>query len=119
MFVLLRGVAGVEFMSGVLAKRVEEQRSIERAIVQGNAQMCSPLFGKVCKAIWPLKTAENLASRTGLSVRAAAYEVSGERDPSAQSILAVLEAITPKWKGRGNGITLDARTKGRSMQAVD
>jgi hypothetical protein len=100
-----------------LQRRVDEQRNIERALVQGNARLCSSPFGAVCKALWPLKTAENLASRTGLSVRAAAYEVSGERDPSAQSILAVMEAITPKWKGRGNG-TVDSRAGPEAKAAL-
>ncbi len=67
-------------MSGVLRREVEKAREI----------------GAVCKALWPFKTAEELASRVGCSVRAAAYEISGERDPSAQSILAVVNEITPR-----------------------
>lgn len=52
----------------------------------------------VCKALWPLKTAEELAVRVGCSVRAAAYEISGEREPSALSLLAVMTEITPRRK---------------------
>jgi len=83
-------------MHGVFAKRVQEARNVERAIVQGTARMCSPNFGKVCKALWPLKTAENLASLVGCSVRAAAYEISGEREPSAFSLLVVMNEIVPR-----------------------
>jgi len=59
----------------------------------------SNAFGKVCKTLWPVKTAENLASRVGCSVRAAAYEISGEREPCARSIAVVVNAIIPE-KGR-------------------
>lgn len=83
-------------MHGTLQRRVDQARAIERAIVQGDARLCSPIFGRVCKIIWPLKTAEQLAAAAGCAVRTAAYEISGERDPSAQSLLAVMVAITPK-----------------------
>lgn len=66
-----------------------EQTEIERTLVQGDARMCRPIFGRVCKAIWPHKTAEQLAVAVGCSVRAAAYEISGEREPSAKSIFAI------------------------------
>ena len=91
-------------MHGVFTKRVEEARAVERAIVQGSARMCSANFGKVCKALWPLKTAEHLAAIIGCSVRAAAYEISGEREPSALSILAIMDSITPKReRNKGSG----------------
>lgn len=85
-------------MSGTLQKQVAKQRQIERTIMQGGARLCSPAFGRVCKTLWPLKTAEELASRVGCSIRAAGYEISGERHPSAQSILAVIAAITPLYR---------------------
>lgn len=86
-------------MRSVFEERVENARAIERKILRGDARYCSaPPFGRVCKALWPLKTAEELASRTGASVRTAGYEISGEQHPSAQSIRAVLEEIIPKWK---------------------
>jgi hypothetical protein len=83
-------------MHGTLQKRVEDARKIERTIMQGTARLCRPPFGVACKALWPVKTAETLAALVGCSVRAAAYEISGEREPSALSILAVLTEITPK-----------------------
>ena len=82
-------------MSGVLQARVEEARKIERTIVQGDAHLCSPAFGRVCKALWPVKTAEELASRVGCCVRTAAYEIAGDRAPSAHSILAIIKEIVP------------------------
>ena len=52
-----------------------------------------PVFGRVCKAIWPTKTAEQLAAAVGCSVRAAAYEISGEREPSAKSLAVVFNKM--------------------------
>lgn len=69
---------------------VASAREIERMLVQGTARLCSPRFGKVCKALWPVKTAEELSSRADCAVRTAAYEISGEREPSAKSILVVI-----------------------------
>lgn len=69
-------------------ERVAESRQIERRLVQGNAALCSSIFGRVCKAIWPTKTAEKLAAAIGCSVRAAAYQISGEHFPSAEAIHA-------------------------------
>lgn len=87
-------------MRTVYEREIADAQKIERAIVQGNARLCSPTFGKVCKTIWPIKTAEQLASQVGCAVRTAAYEISGEREPSALSILAVMIAITPKRLGK-------------------
>lgn len=85
-------------MRTVYERELANASKIERAIVQGDARLCRPAFGIVCKALWPAKTAEKLAALAGCGVRAAAYEISGERDPSAQSMLAVMDAITPKRK---------------------
>lgn len=83
-------------MEGSFIARVENARKIERTLVQGTARMCSPIFGKVCKAIWPTKTAEQLAAAVGCSVRAAAYEISGEREPSARSVAVIVVEITKR-----------------------
>ncbi len=53
-------------------------------------------FGRVCKALWPIKTAEELAVRVGCAVRTAAYEISGEREPSARSVAVIVDEITRK-----------------------
>ena len=84
-------------MHGVFEKRTTQAREIERTLVQGTACLCSPIFGRVCKAIWPAKTAECLAAAAGYkSVRAAAYELSGEREPSARAVAAVVVEITKR-----------------------
>lgn len=53
----------------------------------------SEMFGRVCKVIWPTKTAEGLAAEVGCSVRAAAYQISGERPPSDKSMLVLINKI--------------------------
>ena len=83
-------------MRSVYEERVADARKTERAIVQGTARLCSPIFGRVCKAIWPFKTAEELASRVGCAVRTAAYEISGEREPSARSLTVVIVEMTKR-----------------------
>jgi len=85
-------------MHGSLPQRIAEERKVERTLAQGDARLCSSAFGRVCKALWPVKTAEHLASEVGCSVRAAAYEISGERHPSAQSVLVVIHAIVPRYR---------------------
>ncbi|WP_407146293.1 hypothetical protein [Bradyrhizobium sp. ORS 86] len=77
-------------MQGTLQRRVDRARQIERSILQGTATICSAsLFGKACKGMWPVKTAEELAAIVGCSVRTAAYYISGEQEPSARAIHAV------------------------------
>ena len=74
-------------------ERSAEQIQIQRNVLQGNARICSGNFGKHCKVIWPTKTAEHLALAVGCSVRAAAYQISGEHPPSDRAMLAVINAI--------------------------
>lgn len=81
-------------MHGTLQGRVAEARKIERTLVQGTARLCSSAFGRACKGIWPSKTAEELAARVGCAVRTAAYEISGEREPSARSISVLVDECT-------------------------
>lgn len=85
-------------MRTVYERELTNASKIERAIVQGDARLCRPVFGEVCKVIWPGKTAEKLAAIVGCGVRTIDYELSGQRHPSAQSIQAVINAITPKYK---------------------
>lgn len=83
-------------MHGTLPKSIENARKIERTLMQGTARLCSSPFGRACKALWPLKTAESLAALTKQSVRAVGYELSGEREPSGRSVAAVVAKIS-KW----------------------
>jgi hypothetical protein len=70
--------------------RLTEASELQRTIVQGTARLCSGNFGRAWKGIFRIKAAEELAARAGCSVRAAAYELSGERQPSAKSIAALI-----------------------------
>jgi hypothetical protein len=80
-------------MSGNIPFAVASAREIERTVVQTDARLCSRKFGRVCKALWPIKTSEELASRVGCAVRTAAYEIAGEREPSARSVAAIITEI--------------------------
>lgn len=77
-------------MHGVFEERLAEARKTERTIMQGTARLCSSNFGAAWKGIFKHKAAEELAARAGCSVRAASYELSGEREPSARSLTALM-----------------------------
>lgn len=85
-------------MRNLYEARVAEQTEIQRAIVQGTARMCSENFGKAWKALHAIKAAEALAAATGMSVRAAAYELSGEREVSARSVAALIDLCVQRNK---------------------
>jgi len=80
-------------MRSVYEAQSGEQTEIQRTLVQGDARLCSSNFGRHCKVEWPTKTAEHLALAVGCSVRAAAYEISGERPPSDKSMLVLINKI--------------------------
>lgn len=61
--------------------------------VRRSARLCRGNFGRVCRALWPEKTAEHLAAATRSAVRTAAYKLSGEREPTARDIAAVLNEM--------------------------
>jgi hypothetical protein len=50
-------------------------------------------FGKVVVALWPKKSALNLAQRAGISERGAQYLIDGKRKPNARAALAVYSEI--------------------------
>lgn len=85
-------------MRSVYEGQIADAREIQRTLMQGDARLCRSRFGVVCKALWPFKTAEELASRVGCAVRTAAYEISGEREPSAKSIGVIVWEIT--WQDK-------------------
>ena len=80
-------------MRTVYEREIANARAINSNIVQGTATICSPIFGRVCKVIWPAKTAEGLAAEVGCSIRAAAYQISGEHPPSDRSMVVVFNRI--------------------------
>ena len=61
-----------------------------RKISQGAARICRCRFGAAWKGLYPFKAAEELAHRTGCSLRTASYQLSGEHEPSARSICALV-----------------------------
>ncbi len=76
-------------MRTVYERELANATKIERNLLQGTANICISPFGLACKGMWPHKTAEELAARSGCTVRAAAYQISGESEPSARSINAI------------------------------
>ena len=83
-------------MHGTISRQVGNAREIECNGLRGSADVCRPTFGRTCKAIWPNKAAENLAARSGCSIRAAAYQISGQTEPSARSLQAIINELIPK-----------------------
>jgi hypothetical protein len=83
-------------MRSVYEAGVADATTIQRKVLQGTARICSPIFGRVCKAIWPVKTAEQLAAAIDCSVRAAAYQISGESEPSARAVAVIADLITKR-----------------------
>lgn len=57
---------------------------------------CSPKsrFGVAVRALWPRKTAAELAMRGKVSERAAKFWLSGERLPSHEILMVVLDEIS-------------------------
>lgn len=74
-------------------ERIAQASETERNLVRGSATLCGRRkFGVVCKALWPLKTAEHLAASAGCCVRAAEYQING-RTPSAKSLQAIINEV--------------------------
>jgi hypothetical protein len=88
-------------MHGTITEQTGVVFKSERNILQRHtAESCSPGFGRICKGLWPTKTAENLAARVGCSVRAAAYQIAGDNEPSARSIQVIVDECIPKRKSK-------------------
>lgn len=66
---------------------------------------CSPQFRNgfaiAARALWPRKTAAELAFRANVSERAAKFWLSGERDPSHDALMAVLDEMRPRRRRDG------------------
>jgi hypothetical protein len=50
-------------------------------------------FGTIVRALWPQKSALNLAQRIGCSERAAQFYIDGERKPSARAVAVIVNEI--------------------------
>jgi hypothetical protein len=52
-----------------------------------------PAFVIAARALWPRKTAAHLAARSGVSERAAKFWLSGDRDPSPEAFMSIMDKI--------------------------
>jgi hypothetical protein len=57
--------------------------------------ICSPKsrFGVAARALWPRKTAAELALRAKVSERAAKFWLSGKREPSFDAVMVIVAEI--------------------------
>lgn len=69
------------------AKRRADNCSSERTTVQWFSSFIAEI-----KAIWPVKTAQNLASQTLVTERAAAFWLAGQRDMSLDAARSLLRS---------------------------
>jgi hypothetical protein len=53
-------------------------------------------FGIACLALWPDKPGTILAQRAGCTERAANLYISGDREPSYEALMAVLDELRPR-----------------------
>lgn len=53
-------------------------------------------FGIACLALWPDKPATILSQRIGCSERAANLYISGDREPSYEALMVVLDELRPR-----------------------
>lgn len=74
-----------------------------------------PAFVTVVRALWPEKTAAHLAAACGVSERCAKFWLSGDRAPSHDAFMAVMDRITgrdERWSGKS--ISRNAEKKSKS-----
>lgn len=72
-------------------ERVGEATAIERRLRQGTDKVVRPNFPIVAKALWPFKTAAQLAAIAGSDERTAWRWLSGEHDPPTSIVIAVMQ----------------------------
>jgi len=89
-------VVGVVFM-GESSGRTALPSSSERGTHVPN---CSPKFRNgfaiAARALWPRKTAAELAYRANVSERAAKFWLSGKREPSVDAVMVIVQEIRPR-----------------------
>ena len=83
-------------MRSVYEARVSEHSETERQIRQGTDKIVSRKFGSVAKVLWPFKTAAQLAAIANTNERTAARWLSGEFEPPAIIIAAIIVEITKR-----------------------
>jgi hypothetical protein len=77
-------------------EQIGEATKIQRQICQGTDKIVSRKFGAVAKVLWPLKTAAQIAVIAKTNERTAARWLSGEFEPPAIVIAAVIVEITKR-----------------------
>lgn len=84
-------------MRGESSARRRRPSSFERGTPVPN---CSPenrnAFAIAARALWPRKTAAELAFRANVSERAAKFWLSGDREPSIDALMVVLDELRPR-----------------------
>lgn len=76
--------------------RVAEQTEIQRQIRRDPTKMSVSKFGPVAKLLWPFKTAAVLADIAKKDTRTAERWLSGEYEPPAIVIAAIIVEITKR-----------------------
>jgi len=75
-------------MHGTLAAIPRQSTAIDRLGIRPTEKK----FGRVARALWPRKTAAELAARAGVTQRTAEFWLAG-REPSAAALVAVIHEI--------------------------
>lgn len=84
-------------MRTVYEREIENASKIEGRFRQGADKIVSAgQFARVAKALWPIKTAAQIASIAGRDERTAARWLSGEFEPPGIVIAAIVYEITAR-----------------------
>lgn len=83
-------------MHGIFRTTEEVANENQRHFRQRTEKVVNPKFGAVAKVIWPFKTAAELAAIANTNERTAARWLSGEFEPPAIVIAAVIVEITKR-----------------------
>jgi hypothetical protein len=73
--------------------RVRVAIATNRKRVRRPKPISGDLLGRVAKQVWPQNTAAELASRSGVTVRAAEYWLAGHVRPNAACAAAIVSEI--------------------------
>ncbi len=79
-------------MSSLSAESNRAAISNQGKDLRGGAKNC-PAFARVCKVLWPRKTANAIASLAHVSERTAKYWLAGAHDPSARMAAIISNEI--------------------------
>lgn len=81
-------------MRTVYEARVSEQTEIQGHLLSGRDTLVpAPMFGAVCRLLWPHKTAAHLATIGGKDERTAKRWLTGEYEPPVAVLVAVINKM--------------------------